>query len=145
MTSEEMDFMAHRLKPLLDADFVWLAEAKGENGSLEPVGFFMTLPDFNQAIAKTGGRLLPLGWLRFLLAARKIRTLRVVTLGIKERWRMRGLNAVLFDTGLRRALRRGFTGCEVSWLLEDNNLVIRAVDVFGGHRHKTYRLYDLSL
>jgi hypothetical protein len=145
MTSEEMDFMAHRLKPLLDADFVWLAEAKRENGSLEPVGFFMTLPDYNQAIAKTGGRLLPFGWLRFLLAARRIRTLRVVTLGIKERWRMRGLNAVLFDTGLRTALRRGFTGCEVSWLLEDNDLVIRAVDVFGGHRYKTYRLYDLSL
>jgi hypothetical protein len=145
MTAEEMEFMAKRLKPVLDQDFVWIAEAPRSGGGLEPVAFMLTLPDYNQAIARTGGRLLPFGWLKFVLASRRIRTLRVVTLGIKRAWRLRGLNAVMFEAGLRAAMRRGFTGCEISWLLEDNELIIRAVDIFGGRRYKTYRLYDRSL
>jgi hypothetical protein len=142
MTSEEMDFMASRLKPLLDEDFMFLAERKRGDGSREPIAFMMTMPDYNVAMAAAKGRLLPLGWLKFLLARRKIRTLRVVTLGIKQEYRMRGINAVMFASGLRAALRRGFTGVEVSWLLEDNELVIRTVRLWGGRLYKTYRIYE---
>jgi GNAT superfamily N-acetyltransferase len=142
MTAEEMVFMARRLKPVLDEDFMWLAEARREDGTLEPIAFLLSLPDYNQAIVKMKGRLLPLGWLKFLLAARKIRTLRVVTLGIKKEYRLRGIHSVMFETGLRNALRRGLTGVEISWLLEDNDLVLRAADLWGGRVYKRYRIYD---
>ena len=39
-----------------------------------PVGFSLTIPDFNQAPQSLKGRLLPFGWLKFLLAKRKITT-----------------------------------------------------------------------
>jgi hypothetical protein len=145
MTPDEMGFMAGRLKPLLDENFVFLAERRRKDGSLEPVAFLMAMPDYNRAIAATRGRLLPFGWLRFLLAQRKIKTLRVVTLGIKSEYRLRGLNAVMFASGLRAALRRGLTGVEVSWLLEDNDLVIRSVKLFGGRLYKTYRIYEQAI
>lgn len=145
MTAEEMEFMAKRLKSLLDEDFVWLAEARREDGSSEPIAFLMTLPNYNQAIAPTKGRLLPLGWLKFLIAARKIHTLRIITLGIKKEFRLRGLHLVMFEEGLRNALRRGFTGCEVSWLLEDNELILRASELFGGRLYKRYRIYERDL
>ena len=78
------------------------------------------------------GRLLPFGWLRFLLRRRKIRTLRVVTLGIKRSYRMRGHPVGHVRAGPGGAsLERGLTGCEVSWLLEDNELVIDAVEALG--------------
>ena len=67
------------------------------------------------AIQPLGGRLLPFGWLKFLLGLKKIRTLRVVTLGLKKDYRMRGIQSLMFERGLRAALKRGFTGCEVSW------------------------------
>jgi len=139
---DEMEFLAGRLKPLLDEDFVFLGERQRRDGSQEPVAFLMAMPDYNRAIAATGGRLLPFGWLKFLLAQRKIKTLRVVTLGIKSEYRQRGLNAVMFASGLRAALARGLTGVEVSWLLEDNELVIRSVKMFGGRLYKTYRIYE---
>jgi hypothetical protein len=142
MTDEEMDFMAGRLKPLLDEDFVFLAERRHPDGTLEPVAFMMSMPDYNRAIAAAKGRLLPFGWLRFLLAQRKIRTLRVVTLGIKSEYRLRGLNAIMFASGLKAALKRGLTGVEISWLLEDNPMVLRTVDLWGGKLYKTYRIYD---
>jgi hypothetical protein len=145
MTGEEMDFMAGRLKPLLDEEFVFLAERRREDGSIEPIAFLMAMPDYNVPIAATKGRLLPFGWLKFLLAQKKIKTLRVLTLGIKREYRMRGINAVMFESGLKASLKRGLTGVEVSWLLEDNDLVIRAVRLWGGRLYKTYRMYERAV
>jgi ribosomal protein S18 acetylase RimI-like enzyme len=142
MNAEEMDFMAARLKPLLDENFLFLAEARRPDDSLEPVGFMLSLPDYNTAIRPLGGRLLPFGWLKFLLGLKKIRTLRVVTLGLKKDYRMRGIQSLMFEEGLKAALKRGLTGCEVSWMLEDNALVLRSVKLWGGRLYKTYRMYD---
>ncbi|MDQ5857412.1 MAG: N-acetyltransferase [Acidobacteriota bacterium] len=145
MTPDEMDFMAGRLKPLLDEDFVFLAERRRDDGSPEPIAFQLAMPDYNPAIAATKGRLLPFGWLKFLIARRRVDTLRVVTLGIKREYRLRGINAVMFATSLRSALGRGFTGVEVSWLLEENEMVIRTVKLWGGRLYKTYRIYEREI
>jgi hypothetical protein len=145
MTPEEMDFMAKRLKPLLVEELLWIAEARKKDGTLEPVGFMLMLPDYNVAIAPTRGRLLPLGWLRFLLATRNIKTVRVLTLGIAKEYRMRGIQSIMMADSLRFLLKKGYTGAEVSWLLEDNELVIGAVKLWGGKLYKTYRIYEKSL
>ncbi len=145
MTSEEMDFMAARLKPLLDENFLFLGETRRSDGSLEPIAFMLSLPDYNAAIQPLGGRLLPFGWLKFLLGLKRIKTLRVVTLGLKKDFRMRGIQSLMFEEGLRAALKRGLTGCEVSWMLEDNDLVLRSVRLWGGKHYKTYRMYDRPL
>ncbi len=142
MTEAEMDFMAKRLKPLVDEDFLFLAEARRPDGTLEPVAFLLTLPDYNVAMKPMRGRLLPFGWLKFLLGLRRIRAIRVLTLGIKKPWRLKGIQAVMFEKGLRTALERHYTGCEISWLLEDNDAILSSVDLWGGRLYKTYRMYD---
>ncbi len=134
--------MAKRLKPLVDEDFLFLAEFRRPDGAAEPIAFMLTLPDYNVAMKPLKGRLLPFGWLKFLLGLKKIRSIRVLTLGIKKEWRLRGIQAVMFEKGLRAALERRYTGCEMSWLLEDNEAVIRAADLWGGRVYKTYRMYD---
>ena len=145
MTPEEMDFMAARLKPLLVAELLWIAEAKKPDGGLEPIAFMLMLPDYNVAIAPTRGRLLPFGWLKFLLAQRKIKTVRVLILGVKRPWRMSGVQSIMMADSLRFLLGKGYTGAEVSWLLEDNELVISAVRLWGGKLYKTYRIYEKTL
>jgi hypothetical protein len=145
MTPEEMDFMAKRLKPLLVEELLWLAEARKPDGTLEPIGFMLMLPDYNVAIAPTRGRLLPFGWLQFLLATKKIRTVRVLTLGIQKEYRLRGIQSIMMADSLRFLLHKGYTGAEVSWLLEDNELVIGAVRLWGGKLYKTYRIYEREL
>jgi len=145
MTREDMAFIARRLKPLLDRDFSSLAEIRHPDGSCEPIGFLVALRDFNQAIAPTRGRLFPLGWLKFLLAARRIRTLRLLTFGIKQEWRLRGIDAVMFEESLRAMLRRGVTSVEASWIVEDNLPMIRGIEFWHGYRYKTYRLYERPL
>jgi GNAT superfamily N-acetyltransferase len=118
---------------------------KKPDGTMEPVAFMLSLPDYNTAIKPLKGRLLPFGWLRFLLNVKNIRTLRVVTLGLKKDYRMRGIQSEMFERGLRRCLQRGITGVEVSWMLEDNDLVLRTMRLWGGHHYKTYRMYDKRL
>jgi GNAT superfamily N-acetyltransferase len=145
MTPEEMEFMAARLKPLLVEEFLFLAEVRHPDGHLEPVAFLLALPDYNTAIQKVGGKLLPFGWIKFLMGLKRIRSIRVLTLGIKKDYRLRGIQSVMFEKGLREALRRGYTGCEVSWLLEDNELIIRTVRLWGGYLSKTYRMYDRNI
>ena len=145
MTGEEMDFMAARLKPLLVPELLWIGEAPRPDGGLEPMAFMLMLPDYNVAIAPTRGRLLPFGWLRFLLARSRVRTVRVVTLGVKKPWRQSGIQSIMMADSLRFLLKKGYTGAEVSWLLEDNELVIGAVRLWGGKLYKTYRIYEKSL
>ena len=145
MTGEEMDFMAARLKPLLVPELLWIGEAPRPDGGLEPMAFMLMLPDYNVAIAPTRGRLLPFGWLRFLLARSRVRTVRVVTLGVKKPWRQSGIQSIMMADSLRFLLKKGYTGAEVSWLLEDNELVIGAVRLWGGKLYKTYRIYEKAL
>jgi len=137
--------MAARLKPLLVPELLWIAEARRPDGRLDPIGFMLMLPDYNTAIAPTRGRLLPFGWLKFLLAQKKIKTVRVLTLGITKEYRMRGIQSIMMADSLRYLLKKGYTGAEVSWLLEDNELVIGAVRLWGGKLYKTYRIYERSL
>jgi hypothetical protein len=140
MTAAEVEFMAERLKPLLDENLVLLAETEEQ-----PVSFIIALPDFNEALGKLRGRLLSprlLLALPYLVGLRRPRIVRVMAMGIKPEYRKRGLDAALFGGCLRASLRAGFVAAELSWVLDDNILMLRVGEMFGGTRYKTYRLYE---
>jgi GNAT superfamily N-acetyltransferase len=143
MTSAEIDFMAERLKPLLVEGLVWLAETPDET-----VGFLLAVPDFNQALQPLKGRLLSPGLFRFLpylLRWRSPSWVRVIVLGVKEKYRNRGIEAFLLAEGLKVGFRIGFTDCEASWVLEENVKVRRVIEWFGGTPYKIYRIYERPL
>jgi hypothetical protein len=140
MTNAEVDFMAARLKPLLMEGLVWLAEV----GS-EPVGFLLALPDYNIALKPLRGRLLTpkvLGFIPYLLGWKCPPRTRVVTLGMKQAYRSRGLESALLIEGLRVGIDAGVTESEASWILEDNVMMCRMLEAIGGRPYKTYRLYE---
>ncbi|RKH44191.1 GNAT family N-acetyltransferase [Corallococcus llansteffanensis] len=140
-TEREFDHMAKEMKAIVRPELLLIAEVKGE-----PVAFSMTLPDANEAFKAAGGRLttfgLPIGLVKLVLASRRIKRLRLLTLGIKEGYRRRGLDAILYLDTLRTAKELGYTGGEISWTLEDNHLVNRAIESMGGQRSKTYRVFQ---
>jgi GNAT superfamily N-acetyltransferase len=140
MTDAEIDFMADRLKPLLVEGLVWLVESPKE-----PIGFMLALPDYNQAIKPLRGRLLTpklLGFLPYLFQWKCPTWCRVIILGVKEAYRNRGLESVMLSEGFKTGLKVGFTDAEASWVLEDNNPMVRLMDIFGGRIYKRYRIYD---
>src|SRR5690554_2346353 len=112
----------------------------------EPSAFSMTLPDLNQALARMGRTLticgLRSGLAKILWYMRKIDRARLITLGVKEPYRKRGIDAILYLDTLRAARKLGYVGGEISWTLEDNLLVNRSIEMMGGKRYKTYRIYE---
>lgn len=69
----------------------------------------------------------------------------LMPLGIKSGYRKRGIDAVMFLDTLRAAQRMGFARGEVSWTLDDNELVNRAIPLMGGTHYKTYRMFEKGL
>ena len=140
MTDAEMDFMAKRLKPLLMEGLIWLAEA----GS-EPVGFLLALPDYNVAIQPLRGRLLTpklLGFLPYVLGWKCPTRTRVLTLGVKDKYRSKGLESALLIEGLKVGFEAGVRESEASWILEDNLKMCRVLEAIGGKVYKKYRIYE---
>jgi GNAT superfamily N-acetyltransferase len=142
MTEAEFNHMAREMKPVVDPDLVLLAEkADGE-----PIGFLLALPDLNKAFKRLpDGRLLPFGVFKFLWHKRKIRTARILTLGLKPGYQHLGLGAVMYTRLLEIGIAKGYTGAEGSWILEDNHEMCTALEKIGADAYKRYRVYDRVL
>jgi len=137
MSREEFFAMGKEMKMILKPDMVLI----GEVGS-RVVGFALALPDVNQALKRAGGSLFPTGLLKILYYQRLIKNVRVLALGVVEEYRTSGLAAALYATLVRNARKLGYGDCEMSWILEDNVLMNRSLEVMGAKRYKTYRIYE---
>lgn len=145
LTEKEFSYLAQQLRKLTVPEFVLLAEVDGR-----PVGFSITIPDLNEAIRPLDGRLfhwgLPIGAIRLLHRMRQIRTARMLVLNVKEEYRRRGVAALLILNVLRYGKNvLNYTGAELSWTLEDNDIVNRTIEGVGAQRYKTYRIYEKGL
>jgi ribosomal protein S18 acetylase RimI-like enzyme len=103
------------------------------------------VPDINVALRHINGRLtrfgLPVGLVKLLYYRTKIRTGRLVALGVVEKYRRAAVAEMLVLQVMDEAFRLGFTG-ELSMTLEDNVLINRFVEALGAERYKTYRIYS---
>lgn len=140
MSEAEAAFMACRLRHFLIPDLALIAEWKAK-----PVGFVLSLPDYNPALSLLQGRITPWGILRFLWRRRSLNEMRVMAMGILPGYRKRGIDALLIRATIEQARRRGYRRAEPSWILEDNALMRRTIERLGGKVVKRYRLYEESL
>lgn len=141
MTPEEFDFIADDFKKIIDPDLVLIAEVKGA-----PVGFSLALPNYNDVFAKIpNGKLFPTGWLKFLKYRKKITSLRVITLGVIQKYQQAGIGGLFYLETFERGVERGYVEAEMSWILEDNDLMNRAANLLGGKPYKAYRIYRKPL
>jgi GNAT superfamily N-acetyltransferase len=140
MTEEEFAYVAKDLKAIVDPELVIIAEVRGM-----PVGFGMSLPDYNM-ILKENKR----GWLipaiiRMMLFKKRIDFIRIVILGVVPEFLNSGIGGVLFYETARRAVKQGYPRGEASWVLEDNVMMNRGAELLRGERWKTYRVYEYVL
>lgn len=143
-TEKEFDFMAKELKPLLVSDLIWVAEIEGES-----VGFILCVPDINVAFQKINGRLttfgLPIGLAKLLYHKSRLKTVRLVALGVVPKYRRHGIAEMLVLHIIEEAmLKRGFIG-ECSLILENNFMMNRFLEAIGAEKYKTYRIYRRPL
>jgi len=140
MTDEEIHHLAQALRPVVNPALCPLAFVGDE-----PVGFALSLPDYNQALHHINGRLLPFGIIKLLWYRRSINAARTLTLGLKPTHRGSGLDALLILHLFRAAAAAGMPRGECSWILDDNWPMRHALERLGAEVRKTYRVYDKTL
>jgi len=145
LTRAEFLYLAKRLAKIGLTDHALMAEVQGKL-----VGFSVTLPDVNEAIRPLDGRLttfgLPIGLVRLLYRLPRVKTARMAILVLLEAYRRRGISELLILETLNYGKDVvGYAGAELSWTLEDNELINRTVEHVGGRRYKTYRIYEKSI
>jgi GNAT superfamily N-acetyltransferase len=110
-----------------------------------PVGFVLTLPDANLALARARGRLLPFGWLRVARALRTVTATRLLLLGVVPEFRGRGVAALLAGAVHEAGRRVGVTTGELSLVQGGNEPMRHVIEAFSAPRIKTFRLYGRPL
>ena len=140
MSSGEIRVMAKELRPSVEPNLLRFAFIDEE-----PAAFLLAIPDWNPVIQDLDGTPFrhPFKTVKHLVStsASDMEGLRLITLGVKEKFRKRGIEAVLFAEGLEVGLKLGYSWCEYSWILEDNELTKRTVRLMDGELYKTYRIF----
>jgi GNAT superfamily N-acetyltransferase len=69
-----------------------------------------------------------------------------MALGVKKEYRGKGLEAVLYNEMLNSCRKYGYPlGGELSWTLEDNDLINNGIKAVGAALYKKYRIYESPL
>jgi hypothetical protein len=138
MSRDEFFQQAKDMKSLLVPEFAFVAEVKGQ-----PAGFQLSIPDFSISFKKNpSGRLFPFGLFHILRDRSRIRTGRIMALGIKQEFRTGSILPLFMNETARRARAYGVTGGEASWILEDNQAMRQPIETWGGRIYRKWRIFE---
>jgi GNAT superfamily N-acetyltransferase len=141
MTKEEFKFMAKDMKMILDPRMAFLAEVDGK-----PAGFMLAIPDYNYIFKHIpSGKLFPTGIFKLLLGKKLLKSVRIVTLGVKPEFRGSGIFALFTYEAFERAHRFGYVAGEASWILEDNEAMNKPWQDLGAPLYRRWRIYEKQI
>ncbi len=139
----EAEAMADTLKMAVDPGLMRFATV---NGDLAAV--LGALPDPNVPLRPRWNRLQDTDLaraLRLLRTRRRIPVMRLMFFGVRPKYRKLGIDALLYLQVQEYAVQHGYTICEPSMLLENNDLILRASASMDGEQYKTWRIYEMAL
>ncbi len=143
-TDEEFRHTCDKLKPLVKnyPGFVLFI-----GNSDEEVGFITGIPDMNEALVKLNGqfaswRLIPFLWKYYVTGLDRVR---VLLMGVKDRYRGRGLELVLIHHFIKNSTSRGYSTAELSWILETNQNMINVLKRMKSREVRRYNVYEKPL
>jgi len=130
MSFKELYAMAELFQYMVDPNLIRAAEVE-ENGTRKIVGVMITIPDLNEFLRYSNGRLLhPVTlWkiLRMKLGSPTNRV-RVAILGVLPEYRQTPVSMSLLFDSFRVAKRFGAREIEASWILEDNQPMVQPLE-----------------
>ncbi len=145
-SDKQREHMTKDMKPLIDEDLFLVGEIDGD-----PAAFIAMIPDVNTAAHGLDGRLFPFGAARLLyrLKVKGVKQARIPLMGLRRHWHNKrqgiALIAQLCETVFANARNKGYTHCELSWILETNASMIRICEQASAKCYKTYRMYEKSI
>jgi hypothetical protein len=136
-SQSDLAYYAQDLQLVFDRNWFMLAKKDGAT-----IGVAITVPDVNQVLKLMNGRLLPLGWWRFLRKGKTIDRVRVGFLGVKPEFQHTGTAAMFYVEHFDMAQATPQKWGEMGWILESNRAMNRGMEAMGGRVVKRYRVYE---
>ena len=140
---EAIQHLAKEMKPLIVPERFLIGSIDGELAA-----FLCLLPDLNELARGFDGKLLPFNWAKLIyrLKTQKAKQARIPLMGLKHKYHntRKGLAliATLCEESFETARQAGFTHCELSWILDDNEGMISICKQASAKPYKTYRMYE---
>jgi hypothetical protein len=140
MTEEQIDAMAKDMKPIAEPSLVLFGEIEGKL-----IGAALVMLDYNFIFKQMNGRLLPFNFLKLFTQKKKIKWARILTLGIIPEYQKKGLDTIFYWEIVNRAANIGIRLGEASWVLEDNDMMNRGLELMNAERYKRYRIWEVEV
>ena len=141
LTEGQVDDLMKQFVPNLNPDFVSIILDENE----EVVAFGISIPSLSKAMQKCHGKLFPFGFRHILHALKHNDTADLLLIGISDKYKNKGLNAMIFDRVSHAIHGYGIKYLESTRELEDNNGVQNMWNRFENRLHKRARCYIKDL
>lgn len=137
----EIKKMAKQLKPFVVPEYVLIAR----NNKGKPIGFNLSMLDFNEVLKKLNGRFYPWNIFKIFKYKKKIKTGRSFVMFVDPAYRKKGVSHALYIQLFYNAHKNGLKYAEGSTIGETNYQMRKDAEKLGGIKYKTYRIYEKKL
>jgi hypothetical protein len=147
MSYKELYSLAELFQYMVDTRLIRAAEVV-ENGVKKMVGVVIAVPDLNEFLRQSNGRLLhpSLLWnVVRMKTGRPTNRIRIAVLGVLPEYRHTPVSVLLLWDSLRVAKEFGANEVEASWILEDNIPMVKPLEDYNFKVTDTYMLYEKAL
>ena len=141
LTDAQIEMAIKQFVSLVSLEYVLIVVDKQD----EVLGFGLMVPSLAQAVKASKGKLFPLGWLRIMRALKTHTILDMYIIAVKPEYLGRGVNAVIMNEGIKRAIANHVQFAETGPELEDNMNVQTQWKSFEHVQHKRRRCYKKSI
>ncbi|MDD5018393.1 MAG: hypothetical protein PHO15_09870, partial [Eubacteriales bacterium] len=143
LVAPSLDAVIKEFKELVqfyDGNYCYIAR-KGDI----PIGFMVVLPDYNQVLKHMNGKLLPVGWAKYLYYKRKITGARALIQMVDRNYHKLGVNHAMYYAAYKDWKKTKIDYFEASCIDEENTPSRTSVERAGGKHYRTYRTYRYDL
>lgn len=142
VTMEEVRNVMTLAKPYADEELIAIAR---ENDTGRPIGFVLSLPDYNEILKEFKGKLGPIQVVKFLRRRNKLKNIRIFVLFVVPEYRKMGVTYAIYHKLYVNALKKGYETIEGSTIWDYNTPMLNDIEKVGADRTITYRVYQRTI
>jgi hypothetical protein len=140
-TQEAFDQIIDDMMLIMDKKLFIFLYIKGESAA-----FFGGVPNVSENLRRIGKlrHVELIRAIKLILGAKHTKGFRLGYLGVKPKFRRLGLDGVMLWQQKVYSSKK-YEYCDMGWVLEDNKMTVRLVDIVEGIRSKTYTIYEKAI
>ena len=137
MTDKQIDVTINQYFGFIHPDYAMFIVDEQDN----LIAFGIAMPSLSRALQRSGGRLLPFGFIHLLWALKFPKYIDMLLVAVRPDYQARGITALLMNEMTKNAMKNGVISAETNVELETNTQVQAIWKHFNARQHKRRRCY----